>query len=146
MSEAVFAVTALLYPPGTLGATPWDLGTVESNRSQTGPSGFQYEDRHFAERLPNPWIAGWSSSRGRRMASSAPSRSCPNGVRGRVFMVFNRNKTPAQTVVEAQGYDAEAEHVLADIVSGERVPFDIHEGRMTFTADTGPPLHRDPSD
>jgi hypothetical protein len=56
----------------------------------------------------------------------------PKRGEGRVFMVFNGNKFPAQTVVEACTDEAEAKYTLADLVSGERVPFEIKDGKMTF--------------
>jgi hypothetical protein len=54
---------------------------------------------------------------------------------GCVFMVFNGNKTAATTVVEARADEAEAQHVLADIVTGERVPFTVKDGILRFEVD-----------
>ena len=51
---------------------------------------------------------------------------------GRIFMVFNGNKTAAKMRVEACGDEAEAKYVLADIVTGERVPFDVKDGKLAF--------------
>ncbi|OGV66947.1 MAG: hypothetical protein A3K19_03575 [Lentisphaerae bacterium RIFOXYB12_FULL_65_16] len=56
----------------------------------------------------------------------------PNRGEGRVFMVFNGNKTAAATRVEACGDEAEAKHVLADIVTGEKVPFTVGNGVLAF--------------
>ncbi len=52
---------------------------------------------------------------------------------GRVFMVFSGNKAAVTTRVEACGDEAEARYTLADIVTGEKVPFEVKDGKLAFT-------------
>jgi hypothetical protein len=58
----------------------------------------------------------------------------PKRGEGRIFMVFNGNKTDAHTRVEACADEDEARFVLADIVTGEKVPFTVKDGVMSFEA------------
>jgi len=57
----------------------------------------------------------------------------PRRGEGRVFMVFSGNKTAATTRVEACADEAEASYTLADIVTGEKVPFKIKDGKLSFS-------------
>jgi hypothetical protein len=57
----------------------------------------------------------------------------PHRGEGRVFMVFNGHKQPATSVVTACADEAEATHALADLVTGERIPFEIKDGQLTFS-------------
>ncbi|MHB9139228.1 MAG: hypothetical protein ACYC4Q_07495, partial [Victivallaceae bacterium] len=52
--------------------------------------------------------------------------------RTRIFMVANHNKTDAKTIVKACGDEAEAKSVLADIVTGEKIPFNVKDGVLSF--------------
>ncbi|HRU06312.1 MAG TPA: beta-galactosidase trimerization domain-containing protein, partial [Candidatus Brocadiia bacterium] len=57
----------------------------------------------------------------------------PRRGEGRVFMVFNGRKEAASTRVEASGDEEEARHVLADIVTGEKIPFQVKDGKLDFS-------------
>ncbi|MBI4024338.1 MAG: beta-galactosidase trimerization domain-containing protein [Verrucomicrobia bacterium] len=56
----------------------------------------------------------------------------PKRGEGRIFMVFNGNKAAAKTRVYACGDEAEAKDTLADIVTGEKAPFEVKDGKLTF--------------
>lgn len=52
----------------------------------------------------------------------------------RLFMVANHNKREAATRILAPGDESERDHVLVDLVTGQRVPFQVEEGRLSFEA------------
>jgi hypothetical protein len=52
---------------------------------------------------------------------------------GRIFMIANHGKQPSQTRVSAWADESLNGWTLADIVSGETVPFEVADGQMTFT-------------
>ena len=52
-------------------------------------------------------------------------------------MVVNHNKNEASTRVIASGDVAEAEHVLADLVTGEKIPFAVKDGQLSFQTTCG---------
>ena len=47
-------------------------------------------------------------------------------------MVFNGAKADATTRVAACGDEAESKHILADIVTGEKIPFVVKDGALSF--------------
>ena len=51
---------------------------------------------------------------------------------GRIFLVVNHSKLEATTRVAASGDAEETEHTLADIVSGERIPFTVDADELSF--------------
>ena len=51
---------------------------------------------------------------------------------GRVFMVVNHHKFDAKTRVTAPADDDEARYTLADIVTGESLPFTVQNGLLSF--------------
>ena len=52
---------------------------------------------------------------------------------GKVLMIFNGHKEPATATVTAAADDEDASAALVDIVSGERIPFAVKDGVMSFT-------------
>jgi len=56
----------------------------------------------------------------------------PKRGEGRIFMVVNHHKDKATTEVVAAGDVSEAGYLLADIVTGERIPFTVNDGRLSF--------------
>ncbi|MBT4821387.1 MAG: hypothetical protein HON70_37100, partial [Lentisphaerae bacterium] len=51
---------------------------------------------------------------------------------GRAFMIANHNKESATTRVMARGDVSEIDHALVDIVTGERIPFTVEAGVLSF--------------
>jgi hypothetical protein len=51
---------------------------------------------------------------------------------GRMFVIANHNKAEAKTRVLASADQGEAKYTLADIVSGEKIPFKVEDGVMSF--------------
>jgi hypothetical protein len=47
-------------------------------------------------------------------------------------MVVNHRKADAATTVVAEGDEDESKSVLVDIVSGEKIPFTVKDGRLSF--------------
>ncbi|MDO9543365.1 MAG: beta-galactosidase trimerization domain-containing protein, partial [Kiritimatiellia bacterium] len=56
----------------------------------------------------------------------------PRRGEGRIFMVVNHRKDDARTVVKARGNEHEANWTLADIVTGEKIPFTVKDGVLSF--------------
>jgi len=50
----------------------------------------------------------------------------------RIFMIANHNKKEATTRITASSDADEAEHILADIVTGEKVPFTVMDDELSF--------------
>lgn len=50
----------------------------------------------------------------------------------RVFMVVNHNKMEAESEVIAEGDESENGSTLVDVVTGERLPFEVKEGILRF--------------
>ncbi len=50
----------------------------------------------------------------------------------RVFMIANHNKAMAETEVLAESDESEKSNTLVDIVTGERLPFEVAEGTLRF--------------
>lgn len=50
----------------------------------------------------------------------------------RVFMIANHHKETAETEVQAASDESERTNVLVDVVSGERLPFEIKDGVLQF--------------